>query len=515
MLTYPQEHDKMVFMIKKQHVLLVNPSYPVTFWSFKHALPFISKKASLPPLGLLTIAPLLPENWEKKLVDMSAEPLRDEDLLWADWVFLSATSIQRASALEVIQRCKAMKVPVVAGGPLFTTHPQDFPQVDHLVLDEGEITLPHFLEDLNQGKPQKIYRAKGLTDVSESPVPAWHLLHQEHYASMAIQYSRGCPFNCEFCDVILLFGRKVRRKTATQMIQELNALYEFGWRGSVFMVDDNFIGNKKALKKEVLPAIQAWQAQKGYPFTFYTQTSINLVDDPELMDSMVKAGFDAVFVGIESIHEESLEECNKKQNKNRDLLASIKTLQRAGLEVQGGFILGFDHDKPSLFEDLVQFIQKSGIVTAMVGILNAPFGTALYRRLKQERRIIKDWIEGNNTAFATNIIPKMGYHTLHEGYKKVLQTLYAPKNYYRRVMTLLREFQPKAEKSLRGNVRYLKTFLKTLWLMGIKEKGRWHYWKLLFWTIFTRPRLFPLAVTFSIYGYHFRRVTESLCQESG
>jgi len=486
-------------------VLLVYPEYPNTFWSFKYALKFISKKASFPPLGLLTMAAMLPKEWEKKLVDMTATTLSDRDIRWADYVFISAMSIQKESAKKVIAKCKRSGARIVAGGPLFTTGYEDFGDVDHLVLNEAEITLPHFLEDLKEGHPKHIYTSNEWADIKKTPIPLWELADMKKYASMCIQYSRGCPFNCEFCDVTLLFGHKVRIKTKDQILAELEGLYSQGWRGGVFVVDDNFIGNKAKLKKEILPTMIGWMEKRKHPFFFNTQVSINLSDDEELMQLMVQAGFDSVFVGIETPNEESLTECSKLQNKNRDLIACVKKIQRFGLQVQGGFIVGFDSDPLSIFERLIAFIQKSGIVTAMVGLLNAPRGTRLYQRLVKEDRLLKD-ISGDNTDLSTNFIPRMNYEALINGYKRILRTIYSPNHYCERILTLLINFKPLQKKKFQFHLYHIKAFLKSIWFLGIREKGRVYYWKLLFWSLFRRPQLFPMAVTFAIYGFHFRKI---------
>jgi len=492
--------QKGIFM----RVLLVYPRYPDTFWSFRYALKFVSRKASFPPLGLLTVAGMLPRSWELRLVDMNVRKLRNRDLAWADLVFLSAMSIQSASARQVIDRCKALGVKTVAGGPLFTTHPDDYPDVDHLVLNEAELTLQPFLDDLAAGRAARVYTSDQWADLRTTPPPRWDLIQPRHYASMNVQYSRGCPYDCEFCDITVLYGRRPRTKDAQQVLEELQGLYDQGWRGGVFFVDDNFIGNKGKLKKEILPALIEWTGRRKHPFAFLTEASINLADDPELMRLMVRAGFDTVFVGIESPHEDSLNECRKIPNRNRDLIASVKTIQRYGFQVQGGFIVGFDQDPATIFDRLITFIQESGIVTAMVGLLNAPKGTRLYQRLMNEGRLLGT-ATGNNMDGSINFVPRMKLETLVQGYHTVLKTIYSPQNYYARVKRFLKDYKPTQPRGWRVTYTDLRAFVRSTLVLGVIGKERIHYWKLMLWSLFTRPRMLPLAVTLSIYGFHFRK----------
>jgi radical SAM superfamily enzyme YgiQ (UPF0313 family) len=490
-------------------ILLVYPLYPDTFWSFRHALKFIGRKASFPPLGLLTVAAMLPGAWEKRLVDMNVRTLADEDLKWADCVFISAMTIQRQSAQEVIARCRRLGVRTVAGGPLFTACHEDFPEVDHLVLGEAELTLAPFLEELQGGEPRHIYADERRADLGETPIPLWELIDVRKYAAMNIQYSRGCPFDCEFCDITGLFGRIPRTKRVPQLIAELESLYARGWRGAIFFVDDNFIGERGKLKREVLPAMIEWMEERGRPFYFYTEASIDLADDDRLMELMVRAGFEEVFIGIETPHEDGLVESGKVQNRNRDLLASVKRIQRAGLQVHGGFIVGFDSDPPAIFDRQIRFIQESGIVTAMVGMLTALRGTKLYRRLHREGRLLGD-ASGNNTEIAINFIPRMEPKALIGGYRSVLDTIYAPKNYYQRVIRLLREYRPAHLGKFHIQPGYVEALFKSILFLGVIGKERFHFWKLFFWSLTRRPRLFPLAITYAVYGFHFRKVAEKI-----
>ena len=485
------------------NILLIYPEFPDTFWSFKHALKFVGKRAALPPLGLLTIASMLPKEWSQRLVDTNVRRLRKKDLAWADYAFISAMVVQRESARQVIARCKEAGLPIAAGGPLFQIEHEKFEDVDHFVLNEAELTLPAFLKGLAQGNPERIYSSAQYADLRQTPRPMWELLDLRRYASMSIQFSRGCPFDCDFCNVTALLGHRVRTKTSSQVIAELDSLYARGWRDEVFFVDDNFIGNKQFLKNDLLPALMEWRKGKT-GIRLFTEASINLADDQPLMEMMVEAGFNKVFIGIETPDEDCLAECSKIQNRNRDLVEDVKRIQRSGLQVLGGFIVGFDHDQPSIFQRQIEFIQNSGIVTAMVGLLQAPPGTRLYERMKKEGRLCGD-SSGDNVDGTTNIIPAMNLEALREGYKGILQHIYSPEHYYRRVRTFLHEYKPAR---IRGRVRfsYILAFVRSFYRLGLVDSGRLHYWQLLLWTQCRRPRLFAEAITLAIYGYHFRRV---------
>ena len=489
------------------NVLLVYPEFPNTFWSYKYALKFIRKKAAFPPLGLLTVAAMLPKGWSLRLVDLNVTKLTAKDLSWADLALISAMAIQRNSANQVIKKLKAANIKVVAGGPLFTGEPESFDTVDNLLLNEAEITLPLFLKDFKSGMTKRLYNSSTFCDVTQSPIPKWELLDLKKYASMCIQFSRGCPYNCDFCNVTTLFGRKTRLKDVVQMVSELNDLYSLGWRGPIFFVDDNFIGNKTYLKNHLLPTLVKWKKDKS-TVSFNTEVSINLADDKELMELMADAGFDSVFIGIETPNEKSLAECGKWQNRNRDLLESVRTIHQTGLQVQGGFIVGFDQDSPAIFEQLINFIQNSGIVTAMVGLLQAPVGTRLYNRLMKEGRI-RGGMSGDNADGSTNIIPRMDIAQLKNGYYHILKTIYQPRNYYQRVRTLLQEYKHPNTTIIIDPQRVLAVFRSSVRL-GILGKERFQYWRLLLWTLLRCPQHLSLAITLSIYGHHYRKISMSI-----
>jgi len=485
-------------------VLLVYPEYPDTFWSYKHALSFIRKKASLPPLGLLTVSSLLPKEWEKKLVDLNISKLRDEDICNADMVFISGMIVQKNSAEEIITRVKSFGKFIVAGGPLFSTMYKDFPDVDCFVLNEGEVTLPIFLKDFERRNVKYIYESSERPDISKTPIPDWSLVDMKHYASMSLQVSRGCPHSCDFCDIIVMNGRIPRFKEPAQVIAELDAIYNTGWRSSVFIVDDNFIGNRKKVRL-ILKEIVLWMKMHNKPFVFSTEVSITVADDIEIIELLKESNFSGLFVGIETPDEESLKLCGKIQNVGKDLREKVKFLQRNGLEVKGGFIVGFDTDTANTFDRMIEFIQNSGIVTAMVGLLHALPKTKLYKRLMKDGRILNA-ASGNNTDSTLNFIPIINKEILLNGYRKILHTIYNPKNYYNRIIVYLNEYKEFASGSKFSLSLKINAISRSFWVMGIIEKGKFHFWKMIFWTLLHKPKLIAEAITQSIYGYHYRTV---------
>ena len=491
------------------NILLVYPETPSTFWSFQDALKFISKKSAEPPLGIITVAAMLPKEWNKKLIDLNVANLYDKDLLWADYVFLSGMSVHANSIKMIIRRCNKLGVKIVAGGPVFTTQYNEFLGIDHFVLNEAEITLPRFLSDLERGEPKYLYSSDEFPDISGSPIPMWELLDIKKYATISLQYSRGCPYDCEFCSITVLNGRYPRVKSKEQFLSELNKIYELGYRGDVSIVDDNFIGNKRKLKDEILPELIQWQKERKYPFHLVTEVSINLADDDELIKLIIDAGIYSIFVGVETPNDESLSECGKFQNRKRDLIHSIKKLQKRGLVVSGGFIIGFDNDPVDIFEKQMSFIEKSGIVSAMVGLLNAPYGSRLYKRLKEEKRIIEGW-SGNNMDGATNIIPRMNYSQLIKGYSKTIHTIYSPKEFYKRLKIFISDYKVPYWKPSKLTLREVKAFIRLLWVIGILEDGKRYFWKTFMYSLFKYPSKFTMAMTLTVYGYHFRRIAAKL-----
>lgn len=490
-------------------VLMVYPQYPATFWSFKHVLKYVSKKAAYPPLGLLTVAAMLPSEWELKIVDLNVSALRQRDLQWADYVMISAMLVQKASVDQVLEQCRRLEKKVIVGGPLFNGLAEEYAaKADHLVLNEAEITLPEFLQDLRQGNLRKIYRTEKFPSLESTPPPRWDLVNIGDYASMCLQYSRGCPYNCEFCDISATLGRRPRVKSPAQFIGEMQALYDRGWRGSLFIVDDNFIGNKKAIK-ELLPRIIQWMKEHDYPFTLLTESSIELADDDELLRLVVDAGFNKVFIGLETPSEESLRGCSKIQNCRNDIPAQIRKLQSHGLQVMGGYIVGFDGDDEGIFSRQLRFIQETGVVTAMVGLLNALPNTRLWQRLKEENRLAFE-TAGNNTEAAVNFIPAMDRDKLIEGYRQLVKSIYSPALYYERVCRFLECYRPARREKL--HLRHIGAFLKSVIYSGIFGNGRsqLYFWKMFWNTALFRPRAFPVAMTMMIFGEHFRKVARKI-----
>ena len=491
----------------KLRILLVYPRTQATFWSFQYALAFVAKRAAFPPLGLLTVAAMLPADWELRLVDENVALLCDADILWADSVFLSAMIVHREAAREVARRCAALGRTVVAGGPLFTTGHADFPEIPHFVRGEAEGVIGELIADLARGAPRPLYQSPAWPDVRCTPVPRWDLVRLRDYVTMPVQFSRGCPFECEFCDIVVMNGRVPRTKAPEQVLGELEALRAAGWRDRVFLVDDNFIGNRRRAK-ELLRALIGWRERTAARMTFLTEASVNLAEDRELLELMVRAGFKKVFLGLETPSAAGLEECGKRQNRRRDLQEATRILQQAGLEVMGGFIVGFDSDCEDIFERQFEFIQRSGVVTAMVGLLNALPQTALYERLAREGRLLAESC-GNNTAAAVNFVTRLDREVLVRGYRDLMRRLYEPAQYYRRIRTFLAAYQPRGPR-LRFSASDVRAFVASLWLLGVWQRGRIAFWRLLTVTLVSSPAKFGVAIELAILGHHFRKVARGL-----
>ena len=492
------------------NVLLVYPEFPASYWGYNFALDFVGKKAAMPPLGLLTVAGIFPEEYPLKVVDMNVHSLTDEHLEWADLVFTSTMIVQRDSLKEVIQLCNQARIPVIAGGPHPTSYYQDLEGADHLILDEVEETLLDFLRDLERGTAKRIYRAPEKPNVSRSPLPRYDLIDLDEYASMALQFSRGCPFDCEFCDITKLFGRKPRTKTNDQILAEFDLLYGLGWRGSLFLVDDNFIGNKRAALS-LLTDVARWQKNRDYPFSLFTEASVNLGRLEPLLDAMIDSGFTTVFLGIETPNREALLKTKKKQNtrtgEEQYLMNAVRKIQQKGMEVMGGFILGLDGDSAHAFNSQIEFIQEAGVPMAMVGLLTALKGTDLYHRLQREGRLLKE-STGNNLSITLNFETEMDREVLIEGYKRVLTTIYDPtlKNYFERCWTLL--------KNLKFTEHTVRNFGKTEMMAVAKSIKRQllsrqgpAYFRFLVRVFRYNPRLLTEAVRLAIMGYHFEKIT--------
>ncbi len=492
------------------NILMVYPEYPDAFWAFKTALKFIGRKASMPPLGLLTVASMLPKEWDKRIVDLNVRPLTDEQIAWADMVFVSAMLVQSKSAQEVINRSKAAGKKVVAGGPVFTNMAHLFTGVDHYIKGEAEVTLKPFLADLAAGTLKPEYSSTVKPQLNDTPIPMWELINFKDYAFMLLQYSRGCPWDCDFCDITGMFGRVPRVKPVERMIAEFDSLYINGYRhGTIFLVDDNFIGNRLHVK-QFLKKFVIWQRQHNYPFQLTTEASVDLADHEDLMLLMQQANFSKVFLGIESVNIESLLGCHKDQNAKRDLVAVVKKVQGYGMQVYGGFIVGLDKDPPSVFDKMINYIQNTGVVNAMVGLLQAVPGTDLWNRLEREGRLLED-SSGNNTSARLNFIPQMDREQLIAGYKRILSTIYSSRNYYQRIWTFIKHYHPTSKSRIK--LRELVAVIKSSWHIGIVSNKRWLYWGLLVRTFFTKIKAVPVAIELAIMGLHFEKVVSDVCKE--
>jgi radical SAM superfamily enzyme YgiQ (UPF0313 family) len=492
--------------------LLVYPEMPPTFWSMRYALPFLGRKAALPPLGLITVAAMLPLAWELRLIDLNVESLSSSDVEAVDVVFVSAMIVQRPSFERVIKRCNAAGKPVVAGGPYPTSCHEQIEGVDHFVLGEAEVNLPPFLEDFAQGRAKACYFDSTRPDLALTPPPRIDLVDRRRYAGAALQFSRGCPHHCEFCDIVELFGHRPRTKRPDQFLAEMDLLYDHGWRGSLFVVDDNFIGNRLEVRR-LLPELARWQQQRGYPFTLYTEASLDLASDEPLMDHMVEAGFNMVFLGIETPDRATLESVGKRQNTRSDILASVEAIQRKGMEVSSGFIVGFDGDREDIFDRQIRFIQQAAIPTAMVGMLTALPNTRLHARLSEEGRLLDHSGGGNNTHdLELNFRPRMDAGLLRRGYKRVLAEIYTPRNYFARCLALLCRMKRQKASVRKVGRSELRAFGYSLIRQSFSRYS-FSYWSYLLRALILRPLMAAEIVTLAVKGHHFFTMTRGLLEE--
>ena len=489
------------------NILLVNPEFPETYWSFSHALPFEGRRCVFPPLGLLTVASLLPATCNRRLIDLNVDPLKQSDLEWADMVFVTGMLAQQESLHSVVKQSKALGKVVVLGGPYVTSTIKQLPDADHIFQGEAETTLPEFFADLERGQPRRIYAAPQRPSMEISPIPDFGLIDFKRYSCMSMQYSRGCPFSCEFCDIIEIYGRVPRTKNNDQVIAELDTLRSRGWRGPVFIVDDNFIGNKKNVR-QLLPALIDWQKRNGHPFSLLTEASVNLADDDELLDNMREAGFRRVFLGIETPVEESLKEAQKSQNRG-NLLHSVKKIQGYGMEVMAGFIVGFDHDPIDIFKRQIDFIRESAIPLAMVGMLNALPQTQLWKRLEREGRLLGEDATGNNTISTVNFVPKMDVETLVKGYQSIMKTIYTPREFYQRALDSLKRTSSKTPEPTPYNIlEEMKALARLILRLGIIDSERREFWRFFIQAVRKHHDRMTDSLRFAAMGYHFRKLNE-------
>jgi radical SAM superfamily enzyme YgiQ (UPF0313 family) len=488
-------------------VLLVNPRFPDTYWSFRHALPFEGKQCLFPPLGLMTVSGLLPKTCERRLIDLNVEPLKDSQIEWADLIFITGMLTQKESLHSVVQRGKKLGKRIVLGGPYVTSTIEALPDADHIFQGEAETTLPQFFEDLKQGVAKRTYKAPERPPLSITPVADFSLIDLNKYSSMSVQYSRGCPFSCEFCDIIEIYGRVPRTKSNSQMLAEFDELKRLGWRGPLFIVDDNFIGNKKNVR-QLMPSLIEWQKKNDYPFSLLTEASVNLADDEDLLRSMKEAGFRRVFLGIETPVEESLKEAQKSQNRG-NLLESVRRIQSYGMEVMAGFIVGFDNDPDDIFERQIEFIRESAIPLAMVGMLNALPDTQLWRRLEKEGRLLGE-ASGNNTVSTVNFIPKMDLDKLVEGYQRIMRTIYTPSEYYKRALdSLKRTPQDLPEPHQYHGFKAVAGFLRIAFKLGVVDAERREFWRFFIEAVRRHHDRMTELLRHAAMAYHFRKLNES------
>jgi radical SAM superfamily enzyme YgiQ (UPF0313 family) len=469
------------------NVLLLYPLFPKSFWSFEKMLDLIDRKVMLPPLGLVTVAAILPQEWNFKLVDRNVRDVTEEEWDWADTVIMSAMIVQKEDMLAMIKESKRRGKLVGVGGPYPTALSGEVAEADYLILDEGEMTLPMFVEAVKNGEKSGVFRAKNgeRPDVTTTPVPRFDLLQLDAYGEMSVQFSRGCPFQCEFCDIIVLYGRKPRTKNPEQILAELQCLYDLGWRRSIFMVDDNFIGNKRNVKL-FLKQLQPWMVEHGFPFSFSTEASVDLANDQEMLDMMVACNFGAVFLGIETPDEESLAMTQKFQNTRDSLSESVEKIARSGIRVMAGFIIGFDGEKAGAGQRIVNFVEKTAIPTALFSMLQALPDTALWHRLIKENRLRSQAVEtaGSQTSLM-NYIPTRPLEDIAREYIEAFWDLYEPSKFlgrtYRHFLMLGEANYPKKENSTKQKVEWvtIRALFTICWRQGLVRSTRWQFWNCL------------------------------------
>jgi radical SAM superfamily enzyme YgiQ (UPF0313 family) len=501
--------------------LMVWPRFPASYWSLGAATEIVPERSLVPPLGLLTVAALCPPNWQIRLIDLAFQELRDADILWANLVMLSAMQVQREDTHQILKRAAALGRRTMIGGPYASSEPQAvLPLADHVVVGEPDEIFLAIARDLEWGNARSVYTVEKKPDVSGCPVPRFDLLQMDKYTLMAVQFSRGCPFSCEFCDIITLYGRRPRTKSSQQLIGELECLLRLGWRKEIFIVDDNFIGNHQAALA-LLKDLQPWQQQHGYPFRFGTEASIDLAARPDLLKAMVNANFWRVFIGIETPSTESLKETKKFQNLRRDSLESIHYIQQSGLWVTGGFIVGFDSDGPDIFDRQIEFIERAAIPWAMTGVLQAPHTTPLYDRMKQQGRLIEEQLETSNFS-PPNFRTTLPLPVLLAGLKKMLLTLYNPARFYDRVLASLEHWQaqPGQHVPVISPAYMARVLSKSMWRQGIASEYRAAYWQFLFrllrrWRsdLCKRQMGFELALSAHHFITYARQVVATLERE--
>jgi radical SAM superfamily enzyme YgiQ (UPF0313 family) len=464
---------------KHINALMVWPRFPPSFWGFEGVLEMIPEKAMTPPLGLITVAALCPSNWNLRLIDHGVEALRDDDLRWADLVMVSAMHAQRTDAAAVLARARSLGRRTIIGGPWASSEPELLLlEADHVLAGEAEEVFADIAAALENGTARSLYRVADKPDMTRSPVPRYDLLRLNKYTSMPVQFSRGCPFQCEFCDIITIYGRRPRAKTPAQIIEALDTLRGLGWRNEVFIVDDNFIGNSR-LALALALELAEWQQRNKWPFSFYTEASIDLADRPELLAAMVEANFMYVFIGIETPSAEALKESRKFQNLRSNNVEQIRAIQEAGLWVLAGFIVGFDSDDESIFSRQLEFIERTAITWAMAGVLQAPPTTALYDRMKKEGRLIEESQATSNFS-PPNFRTKLPLAVLLRGLSTLLANLYEPGQFFNRAFRSLEAWRPHGQRPPELPLSYnLRVFFASIWRQGVLSSYRRAYWRFL------------------------------------